>query len=141
MATTAASCLPGAIKAIAVALLGDATLATLLGGAHVYTKAPRNQAAPYVWVLSGTEVPDNQLKTFGRVATLHCLVVSGYDGTEELDAITSRLMAILDNTRHELPGYGYGRFAWVRNEEPIPDETQSGEPLFERLVVFGVTAR
>lgn len=142
MASTPASCLPGAIKAIVSILRADAALASLLGGqARIYTRAPDGQAPPYVWALSGEEVPDNQLRTYGKRATIDLLVVSRYEGTEELDAITSRVMELLDNRQGvELPGYGTGRFEWIRNDRPAVEDV-NGEPYFERLCVVGVQAR
>lgn len=140
MADTPRSCLPGAVQAIVAQLAGDATLVGLLGGARVFTRAPKGQAPPYVWVLSGGEEPDNELKGYGRRATFDLLVVSRYEGTEEIDVLSSRLMELLDNVRLALPGYGNGRFEFVRLEAPIVEEVNN-EPQFQRLCVFGVTAR
>lgn len=141
MADTPRSCFPGAIQAVVARLAADATLTGLLGTPKVYSRPPQGIAPPYVWVLSGEEVPNNEIgRTFGRRATLDLLVVSRYEGTEELDAIASRLMELLDNERLELPGYGFGRFEFVRLDRPVVEDLNN-ERLFERLCVFGVTAR
>lgn len=143
MATTAASCLPAAIKAIAAALKADATLLTLLGDqAKVYSRAPDNVTRPYLWILSGAEDPQNAMKTFGRVGQVEVVAVSGYEGTEEADALVSRAMEVLDNQRLTLDGYGSGHVDWLltRASELAPS-IFDGLMEFQRRAIFVVTAR
>lgn len=144
MATTAASCLPALMPVAVSRLKADAAVSELLGGAKVYTLAPKNVTRPYLWLLSGGEAPDNQMgRTFRRVAELYVVAVSSFEGTEQIDAVISRVMELLDAPGEDLvlPGYGSARLQWARTEPSILAEGfYDGQPEFQRRAVFTVNA-
>lgn len=142
MALTAASCLPAAVQAVIGLLQADAALVAAIGAAEsISTRPADNLAPPYLWVLSGQEDrdPAGTMKTYSRVGTIEVLAVSQYEGTAEVDLIVSRVMQLLDNVSLTLPGYGTGRFEWVRNERLVVERINN-VVMFERNAIFRVTA-
>jgi len=89
--------------AIYGALTGDATLMALVTG--IYDSVPEGTAMPYVSIGEAVATPRNAHDRFGRrnVATLH--VWSRHQGFTEINAIMSRITAILDHQPLTVTGH------------------------------------
>ena len=128
---------------IVAALVGDATLTTLLGGAKVWVNVPDNTHHPYLWVVGGREVPIEP--TFARksrrLVQVLVTAVSSQRGTAEVDSLTSRVIDVMapDGT----PGPAVTGFndVWefVENREPKQMEDQvDGAVVWMGTAVFNV---
>lgn len=82
-------------KAVFAALSGDATLASLLGGARIYDEVPRGAALPYV-TLGETSLRD--WSTGSEEGHEHILTLSVWsraNGEREVHQILARIDAVL----------------------------------------------
>src|SRR5262245_21191358 len=96
------------------ALKADATLATLLGGAKVYTNVPEDTPAPYVKLASGGERPWAEANNDddSAMCILRPEIHSAATGTLEVDTIANRLTQVLttESTYAGVTGYVGRRF-------------------------------
>jgi hypothetical protein len=123
------------------ALKADATLIgpTLLDGDKVYGAVPEDTIPPYVWVLSGDEVPwaDSFRSHDAKQVDLDVVAISKYRGTKEVDDIISRVMQVLD-TRSTWTGVsGYDSHEFMINTKPAFTEI-AGEVWIERSLQWRV---
>lgn len=125
------------------ALTADATLTALLGGtAKVYNHVPQGTAAPYVVGMGGEEAPwaevfDETGDDGARQVDFEARVVSAYEGTKELDAIVSRVLALLTTPASWTGVSGFAGLMFVRNTRPNVIEW-NGVLYFERYCVVRV---
>ena len=124
------------------ALVADATLSGLLGGAKVYNHLPQNTAAPYVMGLGGEEAPwaeifDETGDDGARQVDFEARIVSAYEGTKELDTIASRVLAVLTTPSTWSGLSGFSASVFLRHTRPTVIEW-NGVLYFERWCVVRV---
>ena len=91
-------------KAIVARLKADATLTSLLGGAHVYDHAPRRAQPPYITI---GDVETSAWDTFTARGHQHRLTLhvwTGYEGRRQAFDILHRLDELLDEAPLALDG-------------------------------------
>jgi hypothetical protein len=133
--------IPDVFNAALDALKTDATLIgpTLLDGDKVYGAVPEDTVPPYVWVLSGDEVPwaESFRSQDPRQVDIDVIVISKYRGTAEVDDIISRAMAVLDTAATWAGVSGYASHEFVINRKPAFSE-MAGEVWIERALLWRV---
>jgi Protein of unknown function (DUF3168) len=91
--------------AIRAALLADASLVTLLGGAHVFDEMPRGEQAPYV-AFNGLETRDWSVHDQKAHELFVSLEISTNErGRTQAHGICERIEAVLDNAVLVLTGH------------------------------------
>ena len=92
-------------RAILAALLADAALAAMLGGAHVYDEAPPGAPAPRI-AFSDVQSRDwSAQNSRGAEQMVMLSVWSGARGTREALDIADRVVALLDEAPLTLAGH------------------------------------
>jgi hypothetical protein len=133
--------IPDVFDAALEALKADATLigSTLLNGAKVYGAVPEDTIPPYVWVLSGDEVPWAEAfrSHDPRQVDIDIVAISKYRGTKQVDDIISRAMAVLDTAATWAGVSGYAGHEFVINRKPAFTEI-GGEVWIERNLLWRV---
>ncbi len=92
-------------EAVFDTLSGDATLATLLGGANVFDGVPRNQPAPYVHLGELTARDWSTSTEAGTEITFAVVAWSRTEGRSEGLAIADRAVALLHDAALTLDGW------------------------------------
>ncbi len=92
-------------EAVFATLAGDATLATLLGGARIYDGAPRNAEAPYVHLGEVTARDWSTATEAGTEVTFAVVAWSREPGRKEALAIADRVVALLHDAALTLSGH------------------------------------
>ncbi len=83
------------VQALVFALLnGDSTLT---GMAKIYDHVPEQTSFPYISLTDFNETPDDTLGTLGRAIDVTIEAWSQAEGYKELEAITNRIVTLLDN--------------------------------------------
>jgi hypothetical protein len=92
-------------EAVFERLAGDAALAALLGGAHVYDGAPRNAAAPYVHLGEVTERDWSTATEAGAEVAFAVVAWSREPGRAQALAIAQRVRELLHEAALTLDGW------------------------------------
>lgn len=141
MAETPRSAIGPLTTAVVTALKADTALTAALGGAHVYSAPPQDQARPYLLVWGGREVPWNQLRSTGRHVQVLVRAWSDYQGSREVDTLIDLVVAGLDNVALTLDGWAQAMpLQFVESREP-QRLLIDGVPSMERVAVFETRVR
>lgn len=92
-------------QAIYQALVADAALTNLLGGAAVYDDVPQRAAFPYVTIGEGVARDWGSATEDGQEHTLSIHVWSKGRGRREVHAIADAVRAVLHDAPLSLPGH------------------------------------
>ncbi len=91
-------------KAVRDALIGDATILTKLGGAHVYDEAPRGKAGPYIVIAQGETRDWSTMTDEGAEHLLTLEVWSQNSGAREALEIAQRAAQVLQDSSLPMVG-------------------------------------
>jgi hypothetical protein len=92
-------------EAVFAALLADAALIALLGGARVYDGAPRNAASPYVHLGEISSRDWSTATEAGFEVRFEVVVWSTQPGRAEALTIAGRVAELLDNAALAVAGF------------------------------------
>jgi hypothetical protein len=92
-------------KAVYAALIDDAELEDLIGGAKVFDKAPRNAEAPYVHLWEMTARDWSTATEAGMEVRFAVVVWSRQAGRSEALAISERVRAVLHEAALTVEGF------------------------------------
>lgn len=113
-------------RSIYAALIGDATLTTLLGGTHVYDHVPRGTGFPYITIGQTTERDWSSGNEEGSEHTLTLHIWSKAAGRKEVQTIMAAVRTRLHDQTLALAGY---RLVNIRHEFSDLRRETDGETL------------